>query len=360
MQPLPTIDTLIFKGTHNSYSCRGEGDLDPPCMNHPPNKQIDEFGVWSVELDFSVVSENGVLTPVVGHDHAGHATCYGSGFPGWPGTYHLADFLDAIRNTTALKYRPVFIYFDIKTGDGAWGVGDYHSKLSSGIATVREVFQGNVIVLEDYRRQHGGGYPTLPEIVGKVVLFFPSPEFPRPDIPNSPEGTLVSTSADKCISSQAVEHSMQTGAPLEGGGNAGPGGYRVFRLDQYQADWTFEYGVPPNPLVVDVTVQPPWTVTDSEGDEWNCTSPLVETQGDVWKGEIVHEHGTFRFPYKTVSRAITRAEGTTAHGVQDAKRAGHGWTVLLRPGHYPETLTIAIPLTLKKDDRFAGTVVIGR
>jgi hypothetical protein len=334
-------------------------------MNHPPNKQIDEFGVWSVELDFSVVNENGVLTPVVGHDDAGHATCYGPGFPGWPGTYHLADFLDSMRNTEALKYRPVFIYFDIKTEGGwfglpgGWGVGDYHSKLALGIATVREVFQGNVIILEEYIRQYGE-YPTLPEIVGKAVIFFPSPEFHRADIPNSPDGTLVSTSADKCTSSQAVEHSIQTGDPLEGERKAGPGGYRVFRLDQYQADWTFEYGVPPNPLVVDLTAQPPWTVTDSVGDEWDCRIPLLGIQGDVWKGEIVHEHGTFRFPYKTVSRAITRAEGTTAHGVRDAKRAGYGWTVLMRPGNYPETLTIAIPLTLKKDDRFAGTVVIGR
>jgi hypothetical protein len=329
-------------------------------MNHPPRKQIDEFGVWSVEFDFSVVSENGTLIPVLGHDYAGHATCYGSGFVGWPETYRLADYLESIRTAESLRYRPVFVYFDIKTGDGSWGLGDYLSKLSLGIATARQVFEQDVIVLEEYRTQHGGRYPTLPELVGKVMIFFPSPEFPRVDISNSPGGTLVSTSSDKCTYSQVIERSIQTGAPVEGTLNAGPGGYRVFRLDQYQADWTFEYGVPPNPLIVDSNSQPPWSVTDSEGDEWNCSIPLAGVQGDVWSGEVVHEHGTFRFPYRTVQGAVSRAEGTTANSFRDERRAGFGWTLVIRPGSYPETLSISIPLSLTRDRRFAGSVVIGQ
>src|SRR5262249_55111118 len=120
------------------------------------------------------------------------------------------------------------------------------------------------------------------------------------------------------------------------------------------ADWTFEYGVPPNPLVVDGSAQPPWTVLDSVGDDWDCDN------GDVWRGQVVHEQGTFRFPYKTVRGAVTRAEGTTPNAFKDSRRAGYGWTVLIRPGNYSETLTIGIPLTLKKDERFAGTVIIGR
>jgi hypothetical protein len=359
MKTVVGIDQLIFKGTHNSYSCRGEGDLDPPCMSHPPREQIDGFAVWAVELDFSVVSENGGLTPVIGHDYAGHATCYGSEFPDWPETYRLVDFLRSIYRAEARTYRPVFIYFDIKTGEDSWGVGDYRSKLTLGIATVREVFGQDVIILEDYRTQHEGRYPTVPELAGKAVVFFPSPEFPRTDIPNSPSGTLVSTNSDKCTYPQVIERSIQTGVPVEGAANA-PGGYRVFRLDQYQADWTFDYGVPPNPLVVDSRAQPPWTVTDSKGDEWDCSVPLAKVQGDVWKGEVVHEHGTFGFPYRTVKGAVIRAQGTAETGLRDQRRAGYGWTVLIRPGSYAETMSIDIPLTLIRDERFVGSVEIGR
>ena len=48
-----TIDQLIFKGTHNSYANRGR---QAPWMNHAPDKQIDDFGVWAIELpgDFTL------------------------------------------------------------------------------------------------------------------------------------------------------------------------------------------------------------------------------------------------------------------------------------------------------------------
>jgi hypothetical protein len=357
---LPTIDQLLFKGTHNSYSCRGEGDLDPPCMNHPPSKQLDEFGVWSLEIDFSVIEINGMPTPVVGHDYEGHATCYGADYPAWPGSFLLADFLRSIRNTVAFNYRPIFIYFDIKTGDGSWGIGDYHSKLGMGLEIARDIFTNDLLILEQYRHDHQGGYPTVLELAHKIVVFFPFPEFPdhRPEIPDPPAGTLVSTNSDKCTSKSVVERSIENGSPLEGGITV-PGGYHVFRLDQYQADWTFEFGVPPNPLVVDASAQPPWTVTDSEGDEWACSIAGVGPSHDVWKGEVVHEHGTFRFPFRTFQGALARVEGTTANAVEDVRRAGYGWTVLVRPGSYDEQVTFRTPLMLVRDPGSDGIVVIG-
>jgi len=241
--------------------------------------------------------------------------------------------------TLALKYRPVFINFDIKD----WGLMDRAWRIA--IQDLESVFgRDNVIVLADYLRQTGGRFPTVsdPNMAGKAIVY-------------SPNMDLRGTHAGDCTSKGAVEFSIITGAPVEeGGATCGSEGCRVFRLDQYQADWTFEYGVPPNPLVVDWAAQPPWTVLDSDGDDWDCDN------GDVWRGQVVHEQGTYRFPYKTLGRAVIRAQGTTPNGVQDARRAGYGWTVLMRPGTYPEMLTIHIPLTLKKDDRFAGSVVIGR
>jgi hypothetical protein len=341
MQPLPTIDALIFKGTHNSYSCEGG---DPPRMNHPPNEQIDEFGVWSVELDFNVIlDDDGVATPVVGHNGPGDGTCWG---------YKLIDFLTIIRDSKAMGYRPVFIYLEIKYGD-SWDDSNLptpEQAYSYAVACVDQVFQGNYVELADYVSQHG--YPTVAQVAGQAVIFYPSPEFPNSRFPPPRfQGTLHSWSFGTCTSREEIENGID-----------GPEGLRVLRLDQYQADWTFEYSLPPNPLVVDWTAQPPWTVTDSEGEDWGpCAN------GDVWRGQIVHEQGTFRFPYRTLTKAVVRAEGKpfesgnpVLNGSPDMRRTGYGWTVLIRSGNYPETLTIDIPLTLKKDDRFAGTVVIGR
>src|SRR5882672_7848027 len=99
---------LVFKGTHNSYACRTECGVfsctqDPPIMNHPPQVQIDNFGVWALELDFSIQIENSHPRAVVGHDGPDdEVPCSGR---------HLTDFLVMIRDATAIKraYRPVFI-----------------------------------------------------------------------------------------------------------------------------------------------------------------------------------------------------------------------------------------------------------
>src|SRR5215510_2213468 len=83
MAPL-AVQNLIFKGTHNSYQCH----FDTPCMNHPPHIQIDDFGVWSLELDFSIILEADFqFRAVMGHTGPGDATCWG---------YYLIDFLRLI------------------------------------------------------------------------------------------------------------------------------------------------------------------------------------------------------------------------------------------------------------------------
>ncbi|WP_289355116.1 hypothetical protein [Paenibacillus sp. S-12] len=323
MQPKP-INELIFKGTHNSYNNK-DGDLDCPRMAHPPEVQIDDFGVWVVELDYSVARENGIPRAMVGHDRPGHGTSWG---------VYLVDFLHNIRNTMSvnLNYRPVFIILDIKTWGELDQEFDYNFKKQVGIEAISDVFRGRFIFLEEFKRQHGGRYPTVPEIAGMAVVCTSTD-------PCLPELTIY----NRCASKEEVENGIRVG------------NINFIRLGQYQNDWTFEYAVPPNPLHVDGTRQPPWRVIDSVGDPCDpCPN------GDVWKGQVVGEHGTFRFPYNMIGKAVTRAEGTTPNGVRDPRRSGYGWTVLIRPGFYDEKININIPLTLKRDDRFPGSVVIGK
>jgi len=305
-------------------------------MNHPPDKQLDDFAVWSVELDFSVMRVNGVPVAVVGHDEGpGTRTCWG---------YLLADFLRMLRTARVLKYRPIFINLDVKS----WGEFTDDFKFQQAFSVINEVFSGDYVDLKEYVNQHGGRYPTIPELAGKAVFY----------VPNDPEGGLRGSWADGCTTPREVERSIESGATPEDSDHVGcsPDGCRVLRLDQYQADWTFQYGVPPNPICVDGSAQPPWTVTDSEGDSWFCPS-----SGDVSHGQRVGEQGTYRFPYRTVRRAVDRALGkTTPTPAGDLRRTGYGWTVLITPGSYPETLKIDIPLWLRRDERGLGPVVIGR
>ena len=108
---------------------------------------------------------------------------------------------------------------------------------------------------------------------------------------------------------------------------------------------------------------------DADGDDWDCsycrltlTGPFFPPSNDVWQGQVVHPQGTYRFPYRSVGQAVTRARGVTPSGdpAVQSLRTGYGWTVLIKPGSYPETLTIDIPLTLKKFDDAPGIVVIGQ
>src|SRR5262249_30309560 len=137
-----------------------------------------------------------------------------------------------------------------------------------GIAAVKKAFDGNFIELQKFVDENNR-YPRLAEIAGKAVVYFPGSSF----------GTLRGVHADHCVSRDQIEESIKNGNRLEGDDpneDNPPGSGRFFRLDQYQADWPFDYGVPPNPLplVVDFDSQPPWTVVDAQGDNWFCGDPF--------------------------------------------------------------------------------------
>jgi hypothetical protein len=317
-------------------------------MNHPPNVQIDDFGVWAVELDVGVELDR--ETVAVGHDGPGNGTC-----SGWGGK-NLIEYLVAIRNTLAMHHRPVFLYLEPKSGDD-WPTldpnecNDRVQKFELALRAVKQVFGENVIELYKFVDEHNGGYPTVPEMAGKAIIYFPAPDYSsdNPDAVcrgNAPlKPTLLGFDGDDCQSRGVVQQQRA----------------QIFRVDQYQADWTFDYGVPPNPLIVDSMAQPPYPAPSASGDTWDCEN------GDVSHGEIVGEQGTWQFPFKTIGRAVTRAEGTTpprqvGEGIRlrESTRAGVGWIVLIKPGTYLESFKIDTPLTLQRDNGDGPVVIIGQ
>jgi hypothetical protein len=326
------ITDLVFKGTHNSYACGGQ---PPPLMGHPPAQQIDDSGVWSVELDFAVRFENSVPRAVVGHGDAGEDSCWG---------YYLHDYIQAIHDQTRSRaYRPVLYVFDVKD----WGDTDVQTARSVGVQDLVDVYgPASVVVLTDEELDRH--LPTVPELAGKAVLL---------QTARLPRGY-----ENSCTSLPAVRQAIDAGTGLEndclGGPGGRPPGCAVIGIDQYQADWTFTYGVPPNPIVVDSVAEPPWIVTDVVPLppilQWRCDT------GDSWSGSVVREQGTWRFPYRAVTVAVDRARGIVAGDMTaDRRRAGHGWTMLLAPGVYAGPITIDIPLRLVRDPERPGRVTIG-
>ena len=376
------INELFFKSTHNSYACRelcedligqntcpvahhhpGEcSDLWEPCYN-----QIDDFGVWAIDLDFGI---DGSGRYIVGHD--GSACPEGSWTNcSWgPG---LEDYFVRIKRTRAAHYRPVFIFLEKKP----WGRNPPPSVWIPDLEAWLEVvynsdgddhiFGPADLVAWDLGA-HGGSWPTVPDLAGMVVPVFMCQPFCRDH--------------DECYFSEMIFYKDGDGyiKYKDEAGNDHHTGLRRPRscdtcgqsklevllsramdpefnfaaMDMYQYDWTFleqpsiSRWAPPNPIVIDCAARllSPWPVSNAADPEGTASCWKWNWCGN-WCSEIprdfsVAQHGTFGFPYDTVIEGVDRAKP--------------GWTVLIRAGTYPETLMISKKLVIEAE---GGTVVVG-
>ncbi|NMC43610.1 MAG: hypothetical protein GYA46_06810 [candidate division Zixibacteria bacterium] len=124
------FNQLVLKGTHNSYpssDCNplfGKGN-ECPVMHDPPPEQIDDWGVWAIELDFSFIRlEDGQVVPWVGHN--GGDSCHSFAAGDW--NDRLETYLTAIRNSRSFVYRPIVIKFEYK----GWGINAYDDPVLAG------------------------------------------------------------------------------------------------------------------------------------------------------------------------------------------------------------------------------------
>lgn len=339
-QPLP-LNLLTFKGTHNSYACCGgksgfpfleKWDNSCPVIHDSPARQIDDWGVWALELDFGMVEVNGIERFVVGHNGPNDEDNWTDSDWG----YFLTDFLVRINDTKALRYRPLFLYLQKESWDDK--VPNWQSLLGdtlSGIFGSENVF-GNI------RLAMEGHWPTVPELAGKVIPILMSKDSHGKangavaskifflDTPTGITRVGPPNGFDSYTNLQEME--AQKAKNFNGKGI-------ILTSDQYQENWTFELAVPPNPLYVRKGISSSYSVINTIGHQ--CEG-CVKDPADIDCSFIVNQQGTFRFPFRTVSQATKQAEP--------------GWTVLINAGRYRETLVIDKPVTLKAD---GGTVTIG-
>ena len=228
-----------------------------------------------------------------------------------------------VKTTLSIKFRPILIYFEKK----AWF--DWAPLPAGGLQRIdntvyddplqffgllenelTSVFGGRIFSpgsLDAYVAQHGQ-YPTVPELAGfiipSVIQFFNGqPAF----IGGSPlifhEGpcpapckslNLTVSVNDSCFKPSDFESK------------------NIYRINNYQQDWTYEEVVPPNPLVLDYS-KPSWTRIG------NCPSPFSPLEVDV------HEQGTYQFACRTVRKAVDRARGKiVTDGPEQPERSGLG------------------------------------
>ena len=346
-QPLP-INLLKLKATHNSYGCAGhssflgiESGNSCPVINNPPPEQIDDYGVWGLELDFSVKS--GVLT--IGHDGGtGRDNTWSD--DSWGIT--VEAYLRRIKSTRAFseKYRPIFIRF----GKKCWGdnnqlvpnndPNNWYQKLKTILINVfgRENIFG--------KKEHdSSGWLTIKDLGGKIIPWV-GLEY---ECSLSRQGELLNLNFrppytdDMLFWDDPVERVL-----LKDGDNKSPQTrtdaiynanrhYTLISQDLYQFDWTFEGTAPPNPIYVVQNAPENISITNIFGDE-------CDDGTDPRKPFIVHQQGTFKMPFDKVGESVNKAYA--------------GWTILMKAGNYNEkNLKISKPLTLKAD---GGTVIIGK
>jgi len=347
------LNELAFKATHNSYACCGgvpcffcDWSNDCPVMHNPPDEQIDDWGVWGLELDFGVVMENSAYRLIVGHDGP-------SGDKTWSdlawGKY-LDDFLLRIRDSRSLDYRPVFIYFERKTHqkNSSWPNLDHIRVAPLLDSLLIKVFgEANVFGPRklDSLKDLGKGWQTVPELAGKVIPVVIRNEDLTAEATsliflNAPTGLeRVGPPGDKGFDQYTDSATMESEKNGRPGHPNGAG--IILASDQYQDSWSFSLCTPPNPVYVSKSgLFPFYVVTNTIGHA--CTG-CTQDPKDIGCTFIVNQQGTFRFPYRNITSAVNRALP--------------GWTILIKAGSYPVSMEINKNVILKAD---GGIVTIGQ
>jgi hypothetical protein len=297
-------------------------------MHNSPAEQIDDWGAWA--LDFGAVIENGDTVLFVGHNGPNGEDTWTD--PRW-GKY-LEDFLESIRDTRSMRerYRPVFIYLEKKTGQN-WPKIDISQRWTSLVEDIllRVFGRDNIFGPADLVN----GWPTVPELAGKVIpVCITDCKSSNLIFSGDPSGlTRVGPPGGFDVYTDSTQMAAQKG---EGEGI-------ILASDQYQDNWSFSLCSPPNPLYVKpLPLIPNYMVINAIGHPCGgCT----RDPHDINCVFFVNRVGTFRFPYRTVLEAYNRGKDFP------------GWTILINPGNYRETMVMDKTVTLKAD---GGTVIIGR
>jgi hypothetical protein len=320
----PRLDQLLLKGSHNSYEANRGAALAA---------QVDDFGVWAVELDYGVVGG----TLVVGHDGVGWGAD-DSPLLAPNGSYYFRDYLSELRHTEAFKYRPLLIYLDNKGRENEWGDDLADEDL---VALLRNDFEAvfsrdqifTPILLHE---RFNDEFPDAPALAGFVIPIdtnrTPTEEYEQFQV--FPENQFHALAFRYCADPSTIFSAF----PRREVDGSRREPVRVWRSNNITDEWTFEYGAPPNPLVVDPEAR---------------RGSFVPRCGGTDHAIILGPQGTRLLPDVTIADAVIRARQPISYS-DDGRTfrnliMGIGFTVLAAPGKYADPLRIDFRFTIRAD-----------
>jgi hypothetical protein len=340
-QALPAVNTLIFKGTHNSYD---------PRRRVPPWTQVDHYGVWVLELDYLVPSPHlrerhpawNTKPPavVIGHDGPGEAADGAGAVFGGP-DFLLVDYLTKLAQTEASRYRPLIVYLDRKDPDSRDVFYYDNPSLMASLldGCLQRAFHERIFGPAQLRAK--GGWPDVQQLAGHVIAIsnqdnvFSELLFYQPSGDAAPPGPPLADKTPFLVGPELDVGLLPFEAPCERWQPTSPGQpnpqdlpFNVWRLDSFSADDTFQYAVPPNPIIV------------------NPAAPPIATDETLFCGPTTSPQGTRLAPFRSVADAVRRASGfADGSAANRYRRSGYGFTVLAYNTN--ESVPVDFPLTIK-------------
>jgi len=296
------LNEIQFKATHNSY-----------WLDHSPDRQIDQYNVWEIELDFGALSPSEL---VVGHDGPEPK------FNLW----YLRDWVNNVKAANSLKYHPIILKLEAKTRDSCgdftcigccWGWpdvkdwGNWQQTLTDEL--IATIGLQNWFTSDEYEKT---GWLSVQQLKGKFII----------SLQDNNEGP----DANKDIQDKDSPYFFIGGVPLGAFGPINNPSEMGRALKSDASRLTFDDGY-----------KEPWSnvLVHSPLPSW--VDPLLRPQA---KGQW----GTILDPFQTVGHAInaswTRKGGPTSQVIN------------LFTGNYADKVTISTPVELRNKN---GTVTIG-
>lgn len=298
------LNQIQFKATHNSYQ-----------RDHVPVRQIDQYNVWEIELDFGI--PRGSSEFVVGHD------CPQNG-PNSP-LYSLKDWVLSIKSATALQYHPIILKLEAKTKDSSGPFGDWcWAPINQWGNWQERLFQElqNTIGLQNWftsaEFNPSAGWPTVQQLAGKFIISLQDNNGNN-DVQNS-NYFFIGDIPQLMIWPPPPAEFSPIKNPSEFGRALKANTNRLIMDDGYKEPWSNVLVHPPFPSWVDPLLRP------QAGGQW----------------------GTILEPFQTVGYAINASwtrNGEPTHQI-----------INIFAGNYSDKVTISTPAELRSKN---GTVTIG-
>lgn len=321
------LDNFQFKASHNSY--QRDEDMDD---------QIDNYNAWCVELDLQWETDCGSPGCItVDHCCPLVIECGGE--------QRLWESTAEIMRSAEIANRVTFIWLDIKES-GSFPNGCHEEWPANRREMIRDALVGllgsdNIYTKAEFDvdfSANGGRWPSWQSLRDRGKKFILVLE-DQLDASGKDDDDVFFIAVSSLAAATSTSHA--TFINIEDAntayGTPAPNDRYIYRA--WNADWNEAVSRGFN-LIGTNDIDNGDTITDSRthSPQPLYVDPFSFNEDRLW--------GTRGYPVSSISAAVDRATA--------------GITLRLRPGSYAEARTFSKAMTIEKDPRYSGTVVIGK